>query len=105
MLKYNRKTRCTLEGHSKSLSVILGGIKNICIGQGHNNVHISSMKALDISNPIRFRSRPYRLNVPILRYFKNKYLSIYYESDIEETIPMSTMVKRSKFIKTIGRSR
>ena len=99
MLRYNRKTRCTLEGHSKNLSVILGGIQNICIGQGHNNVHISSMKGLNISNPIRLHSRPYGLSVPILRYFKNKYSSIYYEAYIEETIPMSTMLKKSKIYK------
>lgn len=98
MLKYNRKIPCTLEGHSKKLSFILDSFKNMCIDQGHNNVHVSSTK-INISYSIWFRSRPYGLNVPVLRYFKNKYSSIYYETYIEETIPMSTMAKRSKFYK------
>ena len=95
MLRYNRKIPCTLEGHSKKLSFILGGIQNICIVQNHNNVHISSM-GIDVSYPMKIHSRPYGLSIPVFRYFKNKYSSMYYEAYIEEAIPMSTMVKKSK---------
>lgn len=93
MLKYNRKIPCTLEGHSKNLSFILYSFKNMCIDQGHNNVHVSSTK-INISYPIEMHSRSYsyRFSPPKLRQFRVK-ISIFDESDIVYPIPMSEMIK------------
>lgn len=100
MLKYNRKTRWALKWHSKKpkLPSILDSFKNMCIDQGHNNVHVT-MKLIDISYPMRMHSRSYESNLPRLRYIKNKYSSIYYEAYTLDPIPMSAMVKKSKIYK------
>lgn len=95
MLRYNRKTRCTLGGHSENLSFILDSFKNICIGQGHNNAHISSMKT-DLSYPIKMHSRSYGFSLPRFGYLKIMHSAIYFRSYLVYPIPMSTMAKRSK---------
>lgn len=102
MLRYNEKEALTIKSKTKNnLSYLLGSMWNICFDlyDGRNRVDFSTSRGHFRSEPLSLRATPYNFTVPILRYFKNKHSSIYYESYIEKTIPMSTIAKKSKIYK------